>query len=533
MLDQHVAEEQCFEERVSPPAGLARTAARDRRGPTAGRRGDVCFRLLAESLEGCASFVLDARGRVAEWNVGAERLLGYRPEEVLGKSFTRFFPTEDVWRGAPERELEAAVEARFEGDGERVRKDGSRFAARVVVAALDDEFGARDGFLVVLRELPAAAELGPAPRTGALDLLPEGVFLTDAARPENPIVYANAAFIRLTGLPADEISGHPYGPRRGAAGDAAVPAELRAAFRDRQPWEGELTAAREDGGPAWHRLRLTPVTDAAGQITHFVGIQTDVTERKYFEEWFRQAQKMTAVGWLAAGVVHDFNNLLTAILGYCDILLKEPLPEGAVRDGLQEILRGSEWGAALTRQLLAFCRSQAPQPRVLDLREVLGAAAGMLRRLVGENIEMDTVLDAGLSPVLADATQIEQVLVNLVVNARDALPEGGRITVEATDVEIDAGTVPPGTYVRLAVTDTGCGMTEEVRAALFRPLFTTKERGKGTGLGLYTVQQIVQQSRGHITVTSAPGRGTRFEVYLPRHEGDAESGARPAPEPKR
>lgn len=522
MGNHNLAEDHLLDGR-SPPHALAfvrdRATPRDRGTSAAACQGEACFRLLAESLQEHASVVLDTRGRVAGWNAGAERLLGYRPEEIVEKSFTRFYLEEDVWRGKPEQELLAATRGRFEGDGERVRKDGTRFRARIVLAPLRDERGHLDGYVLVLRDTtPAqAAEADVGLRARALDLLAEGVFLADAARPDNPVVYANPAYVQLTGRGA----GQPAG--------AAVPPEARSALAENRPWSGELTATRADGGPAWHQLSLVPVPDAAGRATHALGVQTEITERKYFEEWFRQAQKMTAVGWLSAAIVHDFNNLLTAILGYCDILLKEPLPEGVVREGLQQIQRGGERGAALTRQLLDFSRTQAPRPGVLDPRTVLAETHDMLRRLLGENIVLDTRVGPDLGRVHADAGQVEQVLVNLVVNARDALPEGGTITLEAAHVVVQAGgNVPAGAYVLLAVTDTGCGMTEEVRAALFRPLFTTKERGKGTGLGLFTVQQIVRQSGGHIAVASQPGRGTRFEVYLPRVE---EAALATAPDP--
>lgn len=521
MRNHNRTEDQFLERRALPHAVAflrERAAVCDRRGDHVACRGEACFRLLAESLEEYGSIMLDTRGHVTGWNAGAERLLGYRPEEIVGKSFTRFFPEEDIWLGKPEQELLAATRGRFEADAERVRQDGTRFRAHITLAPLRDERGHLDGYLLLLRERPREAATDLEPRAHALDLLDAGAFLIDTLQPGQPLVYANPAYVRLTGRAVGQSPG------------ATLPPEAQAALRAKRAWSGEVSATRPDGGPAWHNLSLVPVPDAAGTDRYALGLQTDITERKYIEEWFRQAQKMAAVGWLAGGVIHDFNNLLTAILGYCDILLREALPEGVLRESVQQIQRGGERGAALTRQLLDFSRTQPPRPDVLDLRPVLAETQAMLGRLLGENIVLNTLVDPDLGRIRADAGQIEQVLVNLAVNARDAMPEGGTITLEATNVVVAAdGPVPCGSYIRLAVTDTGCGMTEEVRAALFQPLFTTKERGKGTGLGLYTVGQIVCQSRGHITVFSQPGRGTRFEVYLPRVE---EAAAAPTPVPK-
>jgi two-component system, cell cycle sensor histidine kinase and response regulator CckA len=257
-------------------------------------------------------------------------------------------------------------------------------------------------------------------------------------------------------------------------------------------------------------------------------IGRDVTERKHLEQQLLQAQKMEAVGRLAGGVAHDFNNLLTAITMSTDIAIRKLDPADPVRRHIEEIRKAAERAASLTRQLLAFSRKQILQPRVIDLNYLVEDSTNMLRRLIGEDIEVHTKLEPGLDQVLADPWQIEQVLMNLMVNARDAMPGGGRIIIETASVYLDEEyssfhlAAQAGHYVMLAVSDTGCGMDEVTRARIFEPFFTTKEVGKGTGLGLSTVYGIIKQSGGYIWVYSELGIGTTFKIYLPRIKRDVD-----------
>ncbi len=284
-------------------------------------------------------------------------------------------------------------------------------------------------------------------------------------------------------------------------------------------------------GEVWLSTSLVPLKDQAGKVNAVMGIARDITERRRTEEaqaklteQLRQAQKMESIGRLAGGVAHDFNNLLTVIQGYCGLMQAQIPGESPLLENLEQIQRASVRAATLTRQLLAFSRKQVLAPTVLDLNSLVANLRQMLERLIGEDITLSTILQPGLWPTTADPGQIEQVIMNLVVNARDAMPAGGMLTIETHNIQLDEPYLkthleaPGGPCVLLVVTDTGCGMDESVRPHIFEPFFTTKEPGKGTGLGLATAYGIIKQSGGNITVYSEPGQGTTFKIYLPANK---------------
>jgi PAS domain S-box-containing protein len=292
----------------------------------------------------------------------------------------------------------------------------------------------------------------------------------------------------------------------------------------------EKTYRRRDGGLVWARVNTSVHRDAEGRALHFIAVIEDITERRILEAQVRQASRMDAIGRLASGVAHDFNNLLSVVIGFSEMLVAELKEEDPMRADLEEIRGAGLRAADLTRQLLAFSRQQVLQPRVVDLNEVLLGMERMLRRLIGEDVELTATRFPALRKIVVDPGQMEQVIMNLAVNARDAMPRGGRLNIETSEVILDEAfaaehvDVKPGAHVMLTVSDTGFGMDWATQARMFEPFFTTKEVGKGTGLGLATVFGIVRQSGGAIAVRSEPGVGTTFRVYFPTQAPEATAG---------
>jgi PAS domain S-box-containing protein len=337
------------------------------------------------------------------------------------------------------------------------------------------------------------------------------------------ILQANAALERMLGYGRDGLIGLTIMDITHPADAARTEEDARKLFRgDVDRYAIEKRYLTRGGDTVWGLLTASVIHVPEGRSPLALGMIQDITERKSLEEQLRQSQKMEAVGRLAGGVAHDFNNLLTVITGCSELLLGKFRPEDPLRPHLLEIHQAAGRAAGLTRQLLAFSRQQVLQPRVVDLNGVVAGMDQLLRRLIGEDVEFVTRLDPDLGRVRIDPSQVEQIIMNLVVNARDALPRGGRITVRTTNAELDEAdarrhlTVGPGAHVVLAVSDTGCGMDSATQARIFEPFFTTKGLGEGTGLGLSTVYGIIKQSGGDIRVESTPGRGTTFECWFPR-----------------
>jgi len=355
---------------------------------------------------------------------------------------------------------------------------------------------------------------------------PVGIYRSN---PEGRFLSANTALVRMLGYEsaADLL-------RLDMARDVyADPAERqglvdRDTYSDRQYDDVEATWKRKDGGLLTVQLNVRAVRNAARQVEYYETFVRDVTEQRRLQQQVLQSQKMEAVGRLAGGIAHDFNNLLTVITSYSDLLLEDLGKDDPKRDDVEQVRKAAEGAASLTRQLLAFSRQQVLAPRVVSLNAVVDSLQKILRRVIGEDVELATALAPDLGAVKADVGQLEQVLMNLTVNARDAMPTGGKLTIETANVEHDPAYARAregaavSRFVMLAVTDTGVGMDEATKARIFEPFFTTKEAGKGTGLGLATVYGIVNQSGGFIWVYSEPGNGTSFKIYLPRVDAPAE-----------
>jgi signal transduction histidine kinase/DNA-binding NarL/FixJ family response regulator len=308
--------------------------------------------------------------------------------------------------------------------------------------------------------------------------------------------------------------------------DIAFYRQLWETIRAGRVWRGRFVNRRRDGARYIVDATITPVRDADAHITHYISLQRDVTREVELEEQYRQSQKMEVLGQLTAGIAHDFNNVLTAVNGYAELMQAQLNSDHPAYDIVLKLLRAGQRGADLVRQLLMFSRKQANRPQVLNVNTLITEIEAMLRRIIGEHIQLSTHLAQDLWLIKADPAQIEQIIVNLVVNARDAMPHGGHLSIETANVVLDEHYVSthlearPGDYVALIVSDTGVGMSAEVKLHLFEPFFTTKGRGKGTGLGLATVYGIVKQHGGSIWVCSEPGVGTTFKIYLPRLQED-------------
>ena len=358
----------------------------------------------------------------------------------------------------------------------------------------------------------------------AVEQTADSIIITDTT---GTIQYVNPAFERTSGYTKEEALGKNPRMLKSGKQDESVYREMWAALKRGEVWAGHFVNRHKDRSLYEEGVTISPVRDAGGEVISYIAVKQDLTQQKQLEEQLLQSQKMEAVGRLAGGVAHDFNNLLVVINGYSELTMRRLREGDPLRRNVEEIKKAGERAAALTRQLLAFSRKQVLQPKVFNINAVVSEMEKMLRRLIGEDMEFRTALASDLGSIKADPSQIEQVLLNLCVNARDAMPGGGKLTIETSNVYLDEEYasrhvgVGSGDYVMLAVSDTGCGMNDETLAHIFEPFFTTKEMGKGTGLGLSTVYGIVQQSGGSVWVYSEVGRGTTFKVYLPRVGEDA------------
>nr|WP_247887190.1 PAS domain S-box protein [Azospirillum sp. SYSU D00513] len=528
-------------------AKVTRDNTEKRKAEEALRQSEERFRLLVQGVTDYAIYMLDPNGNVVNWNAGAQRFKGYREDEIVGQHFSRFYPEEDRANGLPQRGLATALaDGRFETEGWRLRKDGTRFWASVVIDPIRDEKGELIGYAKVTRDITdkKAAQEELSRSEQRFRLLVQGV--TDYAiyllDPEGRITNWNAGAERMKGYGADEITGQHFSlfyteedrtgglPQRG----------LKTAAREGK-FETEGWRVRKDGSRFWASVVIDPIRDDGGELVGFAKVTRDITEWRQTQQALEEArealfqsQKMEAVGQLTGGVAHDFNNLLQAISGSLEVIERRL---AAGRTDVQQYANAArnalDRASALTQRLLAFSRRQPLKPERTDLNALVTGMRDLIERSVGEAVRVEMDLPEDICPTWADAHQIENALLNLSINARDAMPEGGRLTISTANTQLDEEEVAtdpglaPGDYVTLSVTDTGTGMPPDVLERAFEPFFTTKPIGQGTGLGLSQLYGFARQSGGRVRMESEVGKGTTVRLYLPCYveAEDADTGS--------
>jgi PAS domain S-box-containing protein len=493
-------------------------------------RAEALYRALIDHTNDMVEVVDPNTGRFLEVNEQACTVHGFTREEYLARRVADF----DPFLGDPDTFAENIANLRQVGsltlEGQHRRKDGSVFPVEVSLTYVHLD---RDYLLSVVRDLSerkeAEAALSGSQERLHLALQATGLGPWEWDLGTNDAVYSPEWLRQLGYEPGELPNQYEEWTSRLHPDDREQVLEAQQDYlAGRRPeYAVEFRLRHRDGSYRWIYTRGVALYDADGKPTHMLGYHLDVTKQRKLEEQFQEAQKMQAVGQLAAGVAHDFNNLLVVISGYSDILLELLPPAAAERRMVSAIRTAGERAAGLTRQLLAFSRQSVLEPMVVDLNELVDENEQMLRQLIGEDIQLITTLDPAAGLTKVDPGQFSQILMNLAINARDAMPNGGELIMESSSVAVTdpaAEFIPearPGSYVALTVGDVGTGMTPEVRTRVFEPFFTTKGAGRGTGLGLATVYGIVQQSDGFIVVESEPGHGTTFKLHFPVADGPA------------
>ncbi|MGO6672684.1 PAS domain S-box protein [Rhizobium leguminosarum] len=488
------------------------------------------FRLLVDAITDYAIYMLSPEGIVTSWNTGAQRFKGYKPPEILGEHFSRFYLEEDRAAGLPARALATAAEhGRFEGEGWRQRKDGSRFWAHVIIDPIRRPSGELIGYAKITRDLTErrAAEQAIRQSEEQFRRLVQGVsdYAIYMLDPGGNVSSWNFGAERIKGYRPQEIIGRHfstfYTPEDREAG---VPEKALGIARAEGRFEREGWRVRKDGTRFWASVVIDAIRDEEGDVLGFAKITRDITEKmetqraleQTREELF-QSQKMEAIGQLTGGIAHDFNNLLMAVLGSLEILKKRMPQDLSLTSLVDNAMQGAQRGAALTQRMLAFSRRQELHVEPIDVSGLVRGMMDMLSRSLGPLTAIETSFPVRLPTILTDPNQLEMAILNLVVNARDAMPSGGRIVLRASEESLPSGKIPlpPGRYVRIAVIDEGEGMDAKTLEQAITPFFTTKGVGKGTGLGLSMVQGLASQSGGRLMMKSSLGEGTTVELWFP------------------
>jgi len=495
--------------------------------------------MLVDAVNDYAIYMLDPDGTITSWNSGARRFKGYEESEIIGENFSRFYTEEDRKTGLPQRALETARrEGKFENEGWRVRKDGTRFWAYVVIDPIRDSAGALIGFAKITRDLTERmrSEADLRQSQEQLRLLVQGV--TDYAvymlSPEGYVSSWNSGAERIKGYSPEEIIGQHFSrfyteeDRQAGLPSQTIEIAAREGRFEREGWR-----VRKDGTKFFANVVVDAIHSPDGSLLGFAKITRDITERmnaaralEEAREALLQSQKMEAIGHLTGGIAHDFNNLLMAVQGSLELLQRRlPGSDPKVAQLIDNALQGTRRGAALTQRMLAFARRQELTLAPLDVRDVVQRMTSLLQSSLGPSVRIETDFPLELPKVAADVTQLELALLNLAINGRDAMPKGGTITIGATELA-DVPGLKAGNYLCVSVADTGTGMSEETLKRAMEPFFTTKGVGKGTGLGLPMVHGMTEQSGGKLLLKSKPGKGTVAELYLPVAPNEA---AQPAP----
>ena len=478
------------------------------------------YRRLFESAKD-GILILDAdTGRVVDVNPFLLTLLGYSYDAICGQY---------IWELGVFKDIAASRDA-FQTlqDNEYIRYDDlplETFDGKPIAVEFVSNVYLVDHSKVIqcnIRDITARKQADSERKRlmAAVEQVGDAIIMTDA---QGIILYVNPAFERTTGYSREEIEGRNPSLLKSGQQDKAFYSNLRETISAGQTWDGRMVNRRKDGTLYTEETTISPVRNAEGRIVNYVGVNRDITDHLRLAAQFQQAQKMEAVGLLAGGVAHDYNNMLSVILGYAELALCQLDEAQPLYDDLTEIIKAAKRSSDITRQLLTFARKQTIIPIVLDLNKAVGSMLKMLGRLIGENINLVWLPKASPCPVKMDPVQVDQILANLCVNARDAITDVGKITIETGNAVFDEtycadhfGYVM-GDYVLLAISDDGCGMDKETLGQIFEPFFTSKKVGRGTGLGLSMVHGIVKQNNGFINVYSEPGEGTTFKIYLPRH----------------